>query len=406
MRRRISRVVLVGTLLLVVASMILGSFGSSRARAAYYAGEVDSTFTASTTQAYSLGVLSNGTVLVGYWSSVNQFTSAGVSSGVTSTYAGGAAAIQVTSDNKFYVAGGYPSGYLMRFNSNGSNDTTFTTPTGINLARYQDAIRVDSAGNVITVNAGTPGLYKISSSGVKDATFNTNVTALCPCSESYAIELQSDGKILVGTSGGVLKRHNSNGTLDATLASGIGAVKSIVQLSDGSIVVASATAPHLRKYSLAGVLDSSFTTNVGSTFNSNAQVVRVDNSGRLVVGGNFTGYVKRLSATGIPDTSFNTYAASAINNVVNSLAIQSDGNILVAYSGGVKRLLGSNVAPNTPSAPTAVAGDGQATVTVTQPSGAVPTKFTITAVELPEKFCTVTGSSGSCVITGLANGSP
>jgi hypothetical protein len=70
----------------------------------------------------------------------------------------------------------------------------------------------------------------------------------------------------------------------------------------------------------------------------------------------------------------------------------------------------SESAPGTPGTPTAVAGDSQVTVTVVVPSsGGTPSSYTITALDnsgtalSPLKTCTVTGGSGSCVITGLSN---
>ena len=64
--------------------------------------------------------------------------------------------------------------------------------------------------------------------------------------------------------------------------------------------------------------------------------------------------------------------------------------------------------PVTPTAPTAVAGNGQATVTLGSPSasggGAVAT-YTITASP-GGATCTVTSPATSCIITGLANGTP
>jgi uncharacterized repeat protein (TIGR02059 family)/uncharacterized delta-60 repeat protein len=407
-RSRTSRVVLVGTLLLVVASMILGTFSSSRARAAYYAGQLDTTFTPSTTAANTVDVLSDGSVLVGQSSNVVKYTSAGASTGVTAAYGGTLGTVKVISGDKFYVGGGNSSKRVARYNSDGTQDTAFTSTTATGRVYNQDCIVVGTDGSVYVAGGTNPYFYKFSSTGVRDTNFDTAIVAAPLGNDARAIALQSDGKILVGVSNGSLKRYNSDGTLDATLvSSGLGTIYSIVQLGDGSIATASTTSPYLRKYSSTGTLDTSFASAVlSSPLSSTAQVVRLDSSGRLVVGGNFSGYVKRFSATGTPDTSFNTQAAASGLASVSSLAIQSNGNILVAYSGGVKRLLGSNVAPNTPSAPTAVAGDGQATVTVTQPSGAVPTYYTVTAVEAPDKFCTVTGSSGSCIVSGLTNGSP
>ena len=71
----------------------------------------------------------------------------------------------------------------------------------------------------------------------------------------------------------------------------------------------------------------------------------------------------------------------------------------------------SESAPGTPGTPTAVAGDGEVTVTVVAPStGGSPSSYTVTALDSsgnplsPGKTCTVSGASGSCVITGLTNG--
>ena len=70
----------------------------------------------------------------------------------------------------------------------------------------------------------------------------------------------------------------------------------------------------------------------------------------------------------------------------------------------------SESAPGTPGTPTVVAGDSQVTVTVVAPSsGGTPSSYTITALDnsgnaiSPAKTCTVTGGSGSCIVSGLNN---
>jgi hypothetical protein len=64
--------------------------------------------------------------------------------------------------------------------------------------------------------------------------------------------------------------------------------------------------------------------------------------------------------------------------------------------------------PDTPAVPTAVAGNAQATVSVTAATtGGTPTSFIVTAspqVSGVDKTCTVNGASGSCVVSGLTNG--
>jgi hypothetical protein len=70
----------------------------------------------------------------------------------------------------------------------------------------------------------------------------------------------------------------------------------------------------------------------------------------------------------------------------------------------------SESAPGTPGTPTVVAGDSQVTVTVVAPgSGGTPSSYTVTALDnngtalSPAQTCTVSGGSGSCVISGLTN---
>jgi hypothetical protein len=64
------------------------------------------------------------------------------------------------------------------------------------------------------------------------------------------------------------------------------------------------------------------------------------------------------------------------------------------------------IVPGTPGAPTAVAGSGQATVTVAAPTtGGTPTSYIVTSSP-GGATCTVNGASGSCTVTGLTNGTP
>ena len=62
-------------------------------------------------------------------------------------------------------------------------------------------------------------------------------------------------------------------------------------------------------------------------------------------------------------------------------------------------------APGSPATPVAVAGDALATVTVAAGSGSggAPASYLVTAVGTA-RTCTVTGSSGSCIVTLLSNG--
>ena len=68
----------------------------------------------------------------------------------------------------------------------------------------------------------------------------------------------------------------------------------------------------------------------------------------------------------------------------------------------------SESVPGAPGIPTVVAGDGEVAVTVVAPSsGGTPSSYLVTAspqVGGVTKTCTVSAASGSCTVTGLANG--
>lgn len=85
----------------------------------------------------------------------------------------------------------------------------------------------------------------------------------------------------------------------------------------------------------------------------------------------------------------------------------SAGNISSAFSSASAAVI-PDLPPATPGKPIVVVGDGQATVTVTPGSGAgtgTPTSYRAWVPgSNPVKECFVQGSSGSCTITGLSNG--
>jgi hypothetical protein len=86
-------------------------------------------------------------------------------------------------------------------------------------------------------------------------------------------------------------------------------------------------------------------------------------------------------------------------------------NVVAENAGGTgpagisPSVIPSLAAPGVPGAPWAVAGNGQATVTVSAPgTGGAPTSYTVTASP-GNAQCTITGATGGCTVTGLTNGS-
>jgi hypothetical protein len=72
-----------------------------------------------------------------------------------------------------------------------------------------------------------------------------------------------------------------------------------------------------------------------------------------------------------------------------------DGTVLVSYP--------ALTAPLTPAAPSVVAGNGSATLSIT-PLADIPDYYMLWVAGEPDKSCTVTPPETSCVIEGLTNG--
>ena len=96
--------------------------------------------------------------------------------------------------------------------------------------------------------------------------------------------------------------------------------------------------------------------------------------------------------TGLTNGTAYTFTSTATNSFGTSNASASSTSVTPLAP------------PNTPSAPTATAGNGQATITVTpaQTGGAAAT-YTVTA-NPGGATCTITAPATSCTITGLTNG--
>jgi uncharacterized delta-60 repeat protein len=164
---------------------------------------------------------------------------------------------------------------MIRYNTDGSLDTTFGTPT--------------PPGTQLPSGYTTGG-------GVVE-------TSLGGYAEARAVALQSDGKIiLAGRSalgsgvGKALVRYNTDGTLDSTFASGGIAMQSdpaggpwygVTVQGNGQIVVAGGGTYALGRYNKDGTLDTTFGSGglVASAFGSPYGAVAIEPDGKIVVTG-------------------------------------------------------------------------------------------------------------------------
>jgi uncharacterized delta-60 repeat protein len=265
--------------------------------------------------------------------------------------------IAVQADGKIIV-GGFFTAYkgptenrIIRLNTDGSKDTSFTTGTGFNNTVRAIAIQADGkilvGGNFTTYNGVAENyIIRLNTDGSKDTSFSTGTgfNGLV-----ITIAVQADGKILVGGQFTSYKgvpenriiRLNADGTKDNFFSTGTGfnnQVNAIVAQADGKILVGGnfityngATEKYIIRLNTDGSKDTSFNTGTGVNGLVYAIVAQAD--GKVLIGGAFTAYngvtensIIRLNADGSKDTSFNT---GTLNGAVRAIAAQTDGKILV-----------------------------------------------------------------------------
>jgi uncharacterized delta-60 repeat protein len=282
------------------------------------------------------------------------------------------------------VGGGFA---LARYNTDGSLDTTFGTggkviPTFGSFTSRAQAVALEGDGKIVAAGWAYTGsstdfaVIRYNSDGSIDTTFGTGGEVLTDFSfgfnEATAIAIQSDGRIVVAgetaqanTRDFALARYNSDGSLDTTFGTGgevltafggdtYQAAYSLTIQSNGDIVAAgvSITATSgdfaLARYTPSGSLDTTFgsggevLTAVGNTFSAAAGMA-IQGDGKIVASGPaYTGAstgtdfaLVRYNSDGSLDTTFGTGGETttdfgSLNDAGGKVVIQSNGDIVVA----------------------------------------------------------------------------
>lgn len=201
---------------------------------------------------------------------------------------------------------------------------------------------------------------RFTADGNLDATFGSGGIEIISITESQALALQNDGKIVIVGGNFEILRLNANGSLDTGFgSSGIAQVgfagdpaiaRDVVIQSDGKIVVVGEVVPGVFNMVIArlnsnGALDTGFGTAGVVTedfgFSAAANAVALQGDGKIVVGGRmFAGdqnfAIIRLDGNGDFDNSFSGDGLLDIDIVnsdeINDIAIQSDGKIILVGS--------------------------------------------------------------------------
>lgn len=263
-------------------------------------------------------------------------------------------------DGKILVTGNFtsynsnPNNYIVRLNSDGSEDLTFSNTFPFSLNNKK--IGLQSDGKILVSNFN---LFRLNADGTNDTSFSNYLYNLSD------FVILNDDKIVVGgdfynSSGHTVNtiiRLNSDGTNDADFALGVGFdhyVYDIKQQSDGKILVAGALNTYndvmvnnFVRLSIDGTLDTSF--NLGDGFNGIVHTIEIQPDGKILLGGDFTefngivaNHIVRLNIDGTVDNTFNTGTLLGTNSStsVYAIAVQSDGNILIggSFTGGFRKV--------------------------------------------------------------------
>jgi len=292
-----------------------------------------------------------------------------------STINGNVLAVDLTDDEKLYIAGqfntvrGAARNCIARLNPDGTVDSSFDPGSGVfstgmrsvyAFARQPDG-RVLIGGR-FTGYDGTAraGIARLNVDGSLDISFDPGSGVAS--GEVRAIALQPDGKILIagsffsynGTAINSVARLNPDGGLDTTFNTGAGANSLITSLAlqpDGKVCVGGHFSTYngvqrnrIARINANGSLDGSFTPGMGASDPVNTVTLQSD--GKIIIGGWFTTYdevprarIARLNTDGSLDTSFNPGLGAS--NTVDAIALQPDGKLLIggsftSYNGTVR----------------------------------------------------------------------
>jgi uncharacterized delta-60 repeat protein len=289
-------------------------------------------------------------------------------------------------DGKVLIGGGYFTTVgntrlhgVVRLDSNGSLDTSFSPGVGENSVVYSVALQPDgkslisgelnfTVGDEITHT----GMVRLNTDGSLDPTFNSQVA---PYFDLFAIAVQEDGKVLLGgavhltgpmgATHDTLVRLHADGSLDTgfnPIFTPKNSIDAVGSQPDGKILVGG-WFTHVNGFSRNGIarlnsdgsLDTIFDPGTGIAAPSAAaqrrvRSVLVQPDGKVLISGGFTtvdgvnrSQVARLNANGSLDLSFNAALFTGFTDaspVGYSIALQGEKVLLggnFTFSRGTNR---------------------------------------------------------------------
>lgn len=269
--------------------------------------------------------------------------------------------ITIQADDKILVGGEFDGGNIMRLNSNGTVDETFKTNIGTGAtdgtnSSVVNSIVIQPDGKILVSGAfqkfngaSRVRIVRLNSNGTVDNSFTTGEGADGPIT---SVGIQSTGKIIIG---GVFTKYDGNarpgfarlnddGSIDAafnpnSFAAGHGAITGILVLpSTDKLIVTGAFQTYggqarnqIVKINADGSLDTGFTSPL--TFGTQVYALTFYDADNIMVGGSFTapqnGIAKIKIADGTNDAAFKPYNIAISSSGVRAIAVNNDGKVFI-----------------------------------------------------------------------------
>jgi uncharacterized delta-60 repeat protein len=271
--------------------------------------------------------------------------------------------LSIELDGKIYVGSqmatysGSTVNFFARINPSGTLDTTFngyeSNPAyavgfnNVTRTIFISGSNIYFGGSYIAYKP-TNQIIRLNTNGTQDTTFSLGVGIAGGSSTIYSLVSQSDGKIIAvgafstyqGVSQNNITRINTNGTIDTTFNVGTGfnntATSATVQ-PDGKIVVmglfntySGSVSTRIIRLNPSGTLDTTFNVGAGiDTVNSTAGASKIistpDNKiyattvGMTTYSGSSIGNLVKINSSGSIDTTFGTTSSFSFNNTGRGL---------------------------------------------------------------------------------------
>jgi uncharacterized delta-60 repeat protein len=276
---------------------------------------------------------------------------------------GGVNSVIVQNDGKMIVGGSFQRYNetkvlrIARLNTNGTIDDTFKIGTGTNNTIQKMILQKDGKiiiGGDFSMYNGVArgGIVRLNVNGSVDTTFNPGTGLKNLLGSLSAIEIQQDGKIIIGgrftsfngTNINRIARLNADGTLDASFNVGTGVNEKIYCISiqsDGRIIIGGnfisyngVNTNRIACLNPDGSLNSAFKQGMGADTVINS--ISLQSDGKLILGGLFNSYngsvskgIARLNTDGSIDPTFNV-GTGVGNGAVNIVCLRGDGKVIIA----------------------------------------------------------------------------